>query len=67
VEVKDVLIPSALEDAMSMQAQAERERQARVILVDVPRLITAYYTERARPRYRNSGWRLAPPGIEVRR
>ena len=32
VEVKDVLIPAALEDAMSMQAQAERERQARVIL-----------------------------------
>jgi len=32
VEVKDVLIPPALEDAMSMQAQAERERQARVIL-----------------------------------
>ncbi len=31
VEVKDVLIPAALEDAMSMQAQAERERQARVI------------------------------------
>ena len=30
VEVKDVLIPAALEDAMSMQAQAERERQARV-------------------------------------
>ena len=34
VEVKDVLIPPALEDAMSMQAQAERERQARVILGD---------------------------------
>jgi regulator of protease activity HflC (stomatin/prohibitin superfamily) len=32
VEVKDVLIPPALEDAMSMQAQAEREWQARVIL-----------------------------------
>ena len=32
VEVKDVLIPAALQDAMSMQAQAERERQARVIL-----------------------------------
>ena len=30
VEVKDVLIPSGLENAMSMQAQAERERQARV-------------------------------------
>lgn len=29
VEVKDVLIPAGLEDAMSMQAQAERERQAR--------------------------------------
>ena len=34
VEVKDVLIPPALENAMSMQAQAERERQARVILGD---------------------------------
>jgi len=32
VEVKDVLIPQSLENAMSMQAQAERERQARVIL-----------------------------------
>ena len=35
VEVKDVLIPPALEDAMSMQAQAERERQARIILGDL--------------------------------
>ena len=34
VEVKDVQIPAALQDAMSMQAQAERERQARVILGD---------------------------------
>ena len=34
VEIKDVLIPSELENAMSMQAQAERERQARVILGD---------------------------------
>jgi regulator of protease activity HflC (stomatin/prohibitin superfamily) len=32
VEIKDVHIPSALEDAMSRQAQAERERQARIIL-----------------------------------
>jgi regulator of protease activity HflC (stomatin/prohibitin superfamily) len=39
VEVKDVLIPSALEDAMSMQAQAERERQARVILGDSERQV----------------------------
>ena len=32
VEVKDVIIPSALQDAMSRQAQAERERMARVTL-----------------------------------
>ena len=32
VEVRDVRIPLALQDAMSRQAQAERERQARIIL-----------------------------------
>jgi len=32
VGIKDIIIPSALEDAMSKQAQAERERQARIIL-----------------------------------
>jgi len=32
VEIRDVIIPEALEDTMSRQAQAERERQARVIL-----------------------------------
>lgn len=32
VEIRDVIIPQGLEDAMSRQAQAERERQARVIL-----------------------------------
>ena len=32
VEIRDVVIPGGLEDAMSRQAQAERERQARVIL-----------------------------------
>lgn len=32
VEIRDIVIPEALEDAMSRQAQAERERQARVIL-----------------------------------
>jgi len=34
VEIRDVKIPPALEDAMSRQAQAERERQARIILGD---------------------------------
>jgi regulator of protease activity HflC (stomatin/prohibitin superfamily) len=32
VEIRDVKIPADLEDAMSRQAQAERERQARIIL-----------------------------------
>jgi regulator of protease activity HflC (stomatin/prohibitin superfamily) len=32
VEIRDIIIPAALEDAMSRQAQAERERQARIIL-----------------------------------
>ena len=48
VEVKDVLIPSALEDAMSMQAQAERERQARVILGDSERQVAEKFEEAAR-------------------
>jgi regulator of protease activity HflC (stomatin/prohibitin superfamily) len=48
VEVKDVLIPSGLEDAMSMQAQAERERQARVILGDAERQIAEKFAEAGR-------------------
>ena len=45
VEVKDVLIPEGLEAAMSMQAQAERERQARVILGDSERQIAEMFNE----------------------
>ena len=48
VEVKDVLIPSGLEDAMSMQAQAERERQARVILGDSERQVAEKFGEAAK-------------------
>lgn len=48
VEVKDVLIPAALQDAMSMQAQAERERQARVILGDSERQVAEKFGEAAR-------------------
>jgi regulator of protease activity HflC (stomatin/prohibitin superfamily) len=48
VEVKDVLIPSALQDAMSMQAQAERERQARVILGDSERQVAQKFEEAAK-------------------
>jgi len=32
VEIRDIIIPKELEDAMSRQAQAERERQSRIIL-----------------------------------
>jgi regulator of protease activity HflC (stomatin/prohibitin superfamily) len=45
VEVKDVLIPASLENAMSMQAQAERERQARVILGDSERQVAEKFGE----------------------
>jgi regulator of protease activity HflC (stomatin/prohibitin superfamily) len=48
VEVRDVLIPAALEDAMSMQAQAERERQARVILGDSERQVAEKFGEAAK-------------------
>jgi regulator of protease activity HflC (stomatin/prohibitin superfamily) len=48
VEVKDVLIPAALENAMSMQAQAERERQARVILGDSERQVAEKFGEAAK-------------------
>jgi regulator of protease activity HflC (stomatin/prohibitin superfamily) len=47
VEVKDVLIPPSLENAMSMQAQAERERQARVILGDSERQVAEKFGEAA--------------------
>jgi regulator of protease activity HflC (stomatin/prohibitin superfamily) len=47
VEVKDVLIPAALENAMSMQAQAERERQARVILGDSEKQVAEKFGEAA--------------------
>jgi len=43
-----VIIPPELQDAMSMQAQAERERQARVILGDSERQIAEKFEEGAR-------------------
>jgi regulator of protease activity HflC (stomatin/prohibitin superfamily) len=45
VEIRDVKIPPALEDAMSRQAQAERERQARVILGESEKQIAASFAE----------------------
>ncbi|HNW57500.1 MAG TPA: slipin family protein, partial [Bacteroidales bacterium] len=48
VEIKNVNIPPTLQDAMSMQAQAERERQARVILGDSERQIAEKFSEAAK-------------------
>jgi regulator of protease activity HflC (stomatin/prohibitin superfamily) len=48
VEIRDVVIPGALQDAMSMQAQAERERQARVILGDSERQIAEKFEQAAK-------------------
>jgi regulator of protease activity HflC (stomatin/prohibitin superfamily) len=45
VEIRDVVIPPDLEDAMSRQAQAERERQARVILGESEKQIAASFSE----------------------
>ncbi len=45
VEIRDVIIPSGLEDAMSREAQAERERQARIILGESEKQIAASFAE----------------------
>jgi uncharacterized membrane protein YqiK len=45
VEIRDVHIPQALEDAMSRQAQAERERQARIILGTAETDISSKFAE----------------------
>ena len=47
VEIRDVHIPAALEDAMSRQAQAERERQARIVLGTAETEISAKFAEAA--------------------
>jgi regulator of protease activity HflC (stomatin/prohibitin superfamily) len=48
VEIRDVRIPVALQNAMSRQAQAERERQARVILGTAEAEIAGKFVEAAR-------------------
>jgi regulator of protease activity HflC (stomatin/prohibitin superfamily) len=47
VEIKQVNIPQALEDAMSRKAQAERERQARIILGTAETEISVKFAEAA--------------------
>ena len=53
VEIRDVVIPGGLEDAMSRQAQAERERQARVILGESEEQIADSFAKAAEA-YRNN-------------
>ena len=48
VEIRDVIIPQDLEDAMSREAQAERERQARVILGESEKQIASSFAEASR-------------------
>ncbi len=48
VEIRDVAIPEALQDAMSRQAQAEREKEARVILGSAEVAIAGQFVEAAR-------------------
>lgn len=47
VEIRDVVIPNSLQDAMSRQAQAERERQARIILGESETQIAVKFMEAA--------------------
>src|SRR5687768_10979541 len=60
VEIRDVKLPQALEDAMSRQAQAERERQARIILGTAETEIAARFVE-AGKEYENN-----PVGLHLR-
>jgi regulator of protease activity HflC (stomatin/prohibitin superfamily) len=47
VEIRDVRIPQALEDAMSRQAQAERERQSRITLGQAEAEVSSKFAEAA--------------------
>lgn len=47
VEIRDVVIPAALQDAMSREAQAERERRARIILGTAETEIATRFAEAA--------------------
>lgn len=60
VEIRDVIIPAALEDAMSRQAQAERERQARIILGTAETEIAQKFVEAA------SAYRNHPAAMNLR-
>jgi regulator of protease activity HflC (stomatin/prohibitin superfamily) len=60
VEIRDVAIPGALQDAMSRQAQAEREKQARIILGSAEAEIAAQFVAAARD------YALQPGAMQLR-
>lgn len=47
VEIRDIVIPEELQDALSREAQAERERNARIILAEVEKDISEMFVEAA--------------------
>ena len=53
VEIRDIVIPQDLDDAMSRQAQAERERQARVILGESEKQIADSFAEASKAYIQN--------------
>jgi regulator of protease activity HflC (stomatin/prohibitin superfamily) len=55
VEIRDIIIPKDLEDAMSKQAQAERERQARIILGTAETEIAEKFAQAAKQYESNPG------------
>ena len=64
VGIKDIVIPSALSDAMSKQAQAERERQARIILGTAETEISEKFAE-ASSKYQNNPVALQLRGMNM--
>lgn len=60
VEIRDVIIPSALQDAMSRQAQASREKQARIILGEAEVEIAKLFDEAA------ASYRENPTALHLR-
>jgi len=53
VEMRDVVIPAALQDAMSREAQAAREKQARIILGEAEQAIAHSFSEAAKEYHNN--------------
>jgi regulator of protease activity HflC (stomatin/prohibitin superfamily) len=53
VEMRDIVIPGALQDAMSREAQAAREKQARIILGEAEKEIAASFAEAAKSYHEN--------------